>query len=125
MIRLPYSLCVIAALAALGACDRHEPAPTATAASIPSTDAWLGAWTGPEGTQLTLSRDGSGYSVGIQSLDGPARYPGTAVGDHLEFERAGKIETIRATDGAQTGMKWLADKTDCLTIQPGEGFCRR
>jgi hypothetical protein len=32
---------------------------------------------------------------------------------------------LRATDGAGTGMKWLADKTDCLVVAPGEGFCRK
>ncbi len=32
--------------------------------------------------------------------------------------------TIRATSGAETGMKWLSDKLDCLTIRPGEGYCR-
>jgi len=36
-----------------------------------------------------------------------------------------KTETIRATDGAGTGMKWLADRKDCLVVTVGsEGFCR-
>jgi hypothetical protein len=39
--------------------------------------------------------------------------------------RDGTTETIRATDGAGTGMKWLANKTDCLVVTVGsEGFCR-
>ena len=33
-------------------------------------------------------------------------------------------ETIIATSGKGTGMKWLADKHDCLVIKPGEGYCR-
>ena len=36
----------------------------------------------------------------------------------------GKQEKIYATNGIGTGMKWLADKNDCLAIRPGEGFCR-
>jgi hypothetical protein len=26
--------------------------------------------------------------------------------------------------GAETGMKWLRDKLNCLTIRPDEGYCR-
>jgi hypothetical protein len=31
---------------------------------------------------------------------------------------------LHRTDGARTGMKWLADKRDCLTVAFGEGYCR-
>lgn len=34
------------------------------------------------------------------------------------------LETIRATNGPGTGMKWLADKRNCFVIRPGEGFGR-
>jgi hypothetical protein len=85
---------------------------------------WLGKWIGPEGTSLTLSRKGDGFDLVIESLDGPAPYVGRAIDGGIEFERNGRMETLRATDGAGTGMKWLADKTDCLVIAPGEGFCR-
>jgi len=87
-------------------------------------DDWLGRWIGPEGTYLELARQADGYSVTIQSLDGPARYDGRPVNDHIEFKRNGKVESIRATGGPDTGMKWLADKSRCLTIRMGEGFCR-
>jgi hypothetical protein len=87
-------------------------------------DNWLGQWTGPEGTSLTLSKSGDGYRVTILSLDRPAHYEGKAVGDHIEFARNGKVESIRATNGKDTGMKWLQEKTNCLTIQLSEGFCR-
>jgi len=33
-------------------------------------------------------------------------------------------ESIRATDGEQTGMKWLREKANCLTVRSGEGYCR-
>ncbi|WP_299696511.1 hypothetical protein [Hydrocarboniphaga sp.] len=111
---------LIAAVMLLAACDGQHDAPAT--AEIPQR--WLGQWTGPEGTLLWLSENGAGYTVKIQSLDGPATYQGDGVGDHIEFQRDGKTETIRATGGKETGMKWLMDKRDCLTIKQGEGFCR-
>jgi hypothetical protein len=87
-------------------------------------DSWLGQWNGPEGTFLQLARSGDTYAITIQSLDGPATYEGIAVGDHIEFVRGGKTESIRAGSGKETGMKWLLEKKDCLVIQEGEGFCR-
>ena len=98
--------------------------PTREPAVVRASDQWLGPWTGPEGTSLQLSQAGDGYAVVIQSLDGPATYAGKAVGDHIEFTRDGRTESIRASDGKGTGMKWLAEKTDCLTITKGEGYCR-
>jgi len=71
-----------------------------------------------------LSDRAGAFDVVISDLDGPKPYTGKAVGDHIEFERNGVVESLRATDGKGTGMKWLQDKTDCLTIKPGEGFCR-
>ncbi|MES2681883.1 MAG: hypothetical protein V4650_00040 [Pseudomonadota bacterium] len=56
--------------------------------------------------------------------DGAKAYEGRSKLDHITFERDGKAESIRAGTGADTGMKWLAEKKDCLVIQPGEGFCR-
>jgi len=41
-----------------------------------------------------------------------------------EFERDGLQESIRPTNGDETGMKWLAGKKNCLTVRPGEGYCR-
>lgn len=87
-------------------------------------DQWLGKWIGPEGTFLELARNGDAYSVTIQSLDGPASYQGKAALDRLEFMRDGKLESIHASSGAETGMKWLLEKKSCLTIKTGEGFCR-
>jgi hypothetical protein len=98
--------------------------PPDLASTTPSADAWLGKWIGPEGTFLELARADGGYDVLVQSLDGPAHYAGVPVDAHIEFTRAGKRESIQATDGPGTGMKWLAEKHDCLVIQPSEGFCR-
>lgn len=135
------SLMIIAALMVLtAACqDRNqslaEPSPSVTSGppssqtTLPAkvnnaTDAWLGQWNGPEGTYLLLSKKGDQYDVKIQSLDGPKTYEGVATGDHIEFKREGKTESIRAGSGKETGMKWLLEKKDCLIIKGGEGFCR-
>ncbi len=95
-------------------------APTAT----PCADRWLGVWNGPEGTHLRLSKSGSGYAIEIQDLDGPKTFDGFAEGDRVRFLRDGKTEYISAGGGLATGMKWLAEKKDCLLTKPGEGWCR-
>jgi uncharacterized protein (DUF111 family) len=64
------------------------------------------------------------YKLHIALLDGANDYSGVADGDVIRFERNGKQETIRKVTGAETGLKWLAEKQNCLMIQPGEGFCR-
>ncbi|RYX91220.1 MAG: hypothetical protein EOO28_26515 [Comamonadaceae bacterium] len=103
-----------------GIASATAPVP-ASASSGPAS--WSGKWTGPEGTSLTLTLNGDRYDIVIRSLDGPATYAGTAVGDHIEFMRNGP-ESIRAGNGRDTGMKWLLDKSDCLYIKAGEGFCK-
>jgi hypothetical protein len=92
--------------------------------AAPATDAWLGVWNGPEGTFLKLEGGEGSYSITIQNLDGPQTFRGISTGDQVEFKRNGAMEHLRATKGVETGMKWLADKSDCLTVRPGEGFCR-
>lgn len=99
---------------------KEAPAASAPVAAM----SWVGKWIGPEGTFLELAEKAGAYEVTIQSLDGPATYDAVAVADRLEFQRNGTLETIHATGGADTGMKWLLDKKDCLTIKAGEGFCR-
>jgi hypothetical protein len=107
----------------LSACNDRtaDAAPTDTAWA---TDQWLGQWNGPEGTFLRLEGGNGKYEITIQNLDGPRTFPGSAAGEQIHFERSGVKETIRATDGAETGMKWLSDKAHCLTVRPGEGYCR-
>jgi len=131
-------LCV--SVLALAACGEQRAAPSVAPAPSPApapastsappnaaapTDAWLGQWTGPEGTSLKLAGGQGAYDVTVTNLDGPRTFKGQADGDTVRFERDGKPEVLRATDGAGTGMKWLADKTDCLVVAPGEGFCRK
>ena len=106
-------LVALVAAAATLACSEDAPA-----------DAWLGQWTGPEGTFLKRTGGQGRYEVTIRNLDGPRTFPATADAGGVSFERDGKRETLRATDGAGTGMKWLAGKKDCLALGAGEGWCR-
>ena len=92
--------------------------------SAPAADKWLGKWNGPEGTFLELVGGNGKYKVTIQNLDGPRTFEGNAVGDQIEFERNGMKESVLATNGAATGMKWLSEKANCLTVRAGEGYCR-
>ncbi|MGC3981331.1 MAG: hypothetical protein QM808_08740 [Steroidobacteraceae bacterium] len=85
---------------------------------------WLGQWNGPEGTYLQIAMVDGKYVVTIRNLDGARSFAANAGVDGLHFERDGVNETIVATDGATTGMKWLASKPNCLTIKSGEGYCR-
>lgn len=99
------------------------PAGKQTAGTVP--DRWLGEWSGPEGTSIEISGAGDGYRVTIRNLDGPRTFQGVRSASGIAFERDGVGESIRAGTGAQTGMKWLADKSDCLVVKPGEGYCRK
>lgn len=85
---------------------------------------WMGRWNGPEGTYLDISEREIGYKITISNLDGPRDFDGVATADSISFERDGNEFVIRPGTGAETGMKWLADKKDCLVVQAGEGYCR-
>lgn len=98
--------------------------PTDSNGGVPATDAWLGRWNGPEGTYLLLEGGSGRYDVTIANLDGPRVFQGMASAARVVFERDGVAETLHATNGAETGMKWLAEKQDCLTVRAGEGYCR-
>jgi hypothetical protein len=94
-----------------------------TAVTMPAQQ-WLGEWTGPEGTYLKLAQVGNDYQLTISDLDGPKTFSATPTPTGLSFERNGQTETIAAGSGAQTGMKWLTEKQDCLIVKLGEGYCR-
>lgn len=118
------------AIVAAGCGDRTaNPGQVATQASseansTPVTDKWLGKWIGPEGTYLQIAGAHGRYEITIRNLDGPRTFQGRAVGLQVEFERDEAREVIRATNGAETGLKWLNEKTNCLTVRAGEGYCR-
>ena len=45
-------------------------------------------------------------------------------GDALRFDSDGDETTRTPTDDVATGVKELAAEQDCLTVLPGEGYCR-
>jgi hypothetical protein len=106
----------------VGCAERDTP--SSPSGGTAATDLWLGQWTGPEGTFLRLEGGNGQYEITIQDLDGPQSFQGRTAGDRILFERKGVAESIRATNGAETGMKWLAEKSNCLTVRTGEGYCR-
>jgi hypothetical protein len=112
-------------LAAEDAIDDAGNEADASAPALP-TDAWIGKWIGVEGMMLDIQPAGEHghYMLSVTLLDGTKSYEGTAEGDMIRFTRNGRPESIRAATGQKTGLKWLADKTNCLIIQQGEGFCR-
>lgn len=126
---LSLAILLVAIVAVAGCSDRNSSSQktaenTPTSANAPRTDEWLGKWTGPEGTFLELAGGHGKYDVTVQNLDGPRKFDGRYADGGIEFDRDGTREVIRATNGAETGMKWLADKKNCLTVRTGEGYCR-
>lgn len=88
---------------------------------------WIGRWTGVEGTYLVVRKgDGIGrYTLEMQyTLDDSGTFAGTANADGIAFTRPDGAQQLRHTDGAATGLKYLAGKKDCLTVKTGEGYCR-
>lgn len=93
------------------------------------TDKWVGRWRGVEGLNLVIAKDaakGAGHYTLTQqyTLDDKGVFAGTGVGTVIQFHRPDGDQTLRETDGAATGLKYLASKKECLTVKPGEGYCR-
>lgn len=111
--------------AAAEAMDDIEPTGNSAAAALP-TDAWVGKWIGVEGLVLDIQPAGEPgrYMLSVTLLNGTKSYDGAAAGETIRFTRDGRPESIRAATGNETGLKWLADKQNCLMIREGEGFCR-
>lgn len=93
-------------------------------------ESWLGEWHGPEGTYLTLAGHEGHYEVTISDLEGPRTFRQSELEvsvecEQVSFIRDGKREYIRESSGDETGMKWLAGESNCLTVRVAEeGFCR-
>ena len=99
------------------------PGPTATANQ--ESD-YLGRWTGVEGMYLVVAaKPGGGVTLDMQwDLDHKGSFDGSVTAEGLRFMRNGVAESAVHTDGDATGLKYLAGKRDCLTVKPGEGYCR-
>ncbi|RZJ09257.1 MAG: hypothetical protein EOP39_11930 [Rubrivivax sp.] len=123
----------MAGTAALCACSRSESppptpaevrAPIAAASDSEGASPWVGRWNGPEGTFVDIAGGPGTYRVTVQNLDGPRSFDAKAGIGSLVFQRDGVTEALRAGNGVDTGMKWLANKRDCLVVKVGEGYCR-
>ena len=89
-------------------------------------DALAGKWTGLENSSLNVTKKGDKYSIEIANHDGPQTFEGMAKGDVIEFTRKGKMETIKAATGAETGMKGFEKETNCVVVTKGsEGYCKK
>lgn len=133
-------LFVLSALALLTACNQAstpapKPAPPSVQATLvpetPPTDKWGGKWIGVEGLHLTIVKDDSvgrgHYLLTMQyglDADDSGTFKGEAAEDGIAFTRPDGPQLLRAGDGEATGLKWLADKKDCLIVATGEGYCR-
>ena len=106
----------------------QAPAPAGnTVESAAAAIDYTGRWIGVEGMYLNIAPTSvpGRYRLDMQwDLDNSGKFEGVARGDTIVFERRGTRETLRPTDGEQTGLKYLAGKTKCLTVKPGEGYCR-
>lgn len=134
------ALFILSTLVLLSACDKQAetakaPAPPSVQATlVPEvlpTDKWVGKWIGVEGLTLTIAKDdsiGRGHYVltmkyGLDD-DDEGTFKGEASEDGIAFERPDGPQMLSAGDGEATGLKWLADKKDCLVVDTGEGYCR-
>ncbi len=83
----------------------------------------VGRWTGVEGMFLDVAAGSAPgrYRLTMQyDLDHRQTTEATIEGDTLVFTRDGHRLTLRPTEGAATGLKYLAAKNRCLTEQAGE-----
>ncbi|RYE02952.1 MAG: hypothetical protein EOP61_06625 [Sphingomonadales bacterium] len=90
-------------------------------------DAWLGRWTGVEGTYLVISKAAlpDRYRLEMQyTLDSKGSFDGAGTKEGITFTRPDGKQLLRASNGDATGLKYLAGKKDCLTVKDGEGYCR-
>ncbi len=143
---------ILTALSALTACSRETPeevknaaaatnTPAAAATAGPAGDGatftglpkqkapdYVGRYVGVEGMYLNIKHAATPgrYRMEMQwDLDNKGEFRGEQVGDTIVFERNGVRETLRPTNGDATGLKYLAGKTDCLTVKSGEGYCKK
>ncbi len=101
-------------------------APTAPAATAKMEADYLGRWTGVEGMVLDVaSKPGGGVTLDMQwDLDNKGTFDGSVTAEGLRFMRNGVAERAVHSNGDATGLKHLAGKQDCLTVKPGEGYCK-
>lgn len=87
---------------------------------------WQGRWIGVEGMYVNITpTTPNSYELEMQSdLDTKGSYVGTDSEHGIKFTRGGEQLSLYRTSGAETGLKYLAEKQDCLMVKSGEGYCR-
>lgn len=118
----------------LNACDnvaeKTFTPPASTLAPSPA-GGWVGRWVGVEGLHLTVEKEeaaGEGHYLltmqyGVDASDS-GTFHGKATDKGIVFTRPDGEHLLRVGNGEATGLKWLANKQNCLLVQPGEGYCR-
>lgn len=97
------------------------------APTFPPASAYVGRWTGVEGMFLDIVATDrpDRYRLTMQyDLDNRRTVLAKLDNDRLVFTAEGNSHSLVPTDGVATGLKYLAGKKDCLTVMPGEGYCR-
>lgn len=133
-------LSAIVSISMLGACKQAEQPPAADTAATAKPTAmpaetlptvvdvttWSGKWIGPEGMYAIITPGAGGkVSLEMQSdLDTKGTYEGTATADGISFKRGEDTLLLKKATGEETGLKYLAEKKDCLMVKTGEGYCR-
>ena len=106
----------------------ESPAAATGDMRTPTGTKLTGRWTGVEGMYLAVTPKAQTgqYTLEMQyDLDHKVTVDGRdAPGGGIAFTRDGEELVLRPSDGAATGLKYLAEKTDCLTVAQGEGYCR-
>ena len=113
-------------IGSMGAPAANMAGPTPPVAETAAARRYLGKWIGPEGLVLEVTpKPGGGVKVVNRwTLDDGGTFDGSITATGLQFTRGGDTVTAIASDGDATGLKWLAGKQACLTVKPGEGYCR-
>lgn len=103
-----------------------DAATAATTGAAQSEADYLGRWSGVEGMYLVVAaKPAGGLTLEMQwDLDNKGAFDGSVTAAGIGFMRNGVAERAMHTNGASTGLKYLAEKKDCLTVKPGEGYCR-
>ena len=124
------------ALAGITACSRQAAEPVVNVAAAPEPTVaptfppardYVGRWTGVEGMFLDVAATDrpDRYKLTMQyDLDHRQTVIARLDNDRLTFTREGNRYSLVPTDGVATGLRYLAGKKDCLTVMPGEGYCR-
>ena len=95
-----------------------------------NTDHFLGRWMGVEGNLVDIIPSKNRYRVMVVNNNNPegdgrfTEYAGTVLGNELQISIGKQKKLISFTDGPGSGMKYLADKNNCIKIEGGDGYCR-